>query len=473
MTLERNWRTAACVALFSLSMTTGCNPDDLVGEGELPPGAADPKDTQTPAGALRAYRAGLIAYRWAYGGPYYSLITTSALMTDELVSMDNFMPPDDYFDRRLIPEFSDERSEQGLTYGYANYITLYKNLQAARARTRVAAWLIRNFGADSSKVLAAHLDASEGYAVLHLAENFCSGVPLSTVDPDGYTLEPGSTTVETFERAIALFDTALATAGDSTRFTNFARMGKARALLGLGRYAEAAQLAAQVPDGFEYRLLFDSTVTGSNGDQSHDAANFMYGMNSFGASSPGMGDNEGVNGIDWLSSGDPRSEAAVYTSDYAGNPRYVPRRYSPTGDSPLVVAGWQEAQLIQAEAELAAGGSGWLDRLNALRAGAVFPPPLNDPEGDPQTLEPLADPGDPAARVDLLFRERAMWLHLSGQRLADYRRLVRQYDRDPASVYPRGSYHKGGTYGSDLTMPMPAAEREYNRLFTGCINRGA
>jgi hypothetical protein len=473
MTQRVTWRAAAVTSLLLVSLTAGCKPDDLVGEGELPTGVVDPKDTQTPAGALRAYRAGMISYRTAYGGPNGSLIVGVGLLTDELTALDNFYPPDDYFDRRVVPEFTDIRSETNLTYGYSNYIMIYRNLQAARAKTRVAAWLVRTFGADSSQALAAQLEATEGYATMQLAENFCSGVPLSTVDPDGYTLEPGSTTEEVFERAIALFDHAIATAGDSTRFADLARLGKARALMGLHRYSEASQLAALIPEGFAYRLRYDSTITGTNGDQSHDAANFMWQLAFEYSSGPGMADNEGVNGVDWMSSGDPRSEAATYSNDYSGNPRYVPRRYSPTGDSPLVVAGHIEARLIQAEADLAAGGSAWLGQLNALRAAAVFPPPANDPGGDPQTLAPLVDPGTADARVDLLFRERAMWLHLSGQRLSDLRRLVRQYGRDPNALFPRGLYHKGGTYGSEVTMPIPAEERTYNRLFTGCINRGA
>lgn len=473
MTQRVTWRAAAIMGVLLVNLTGGCKPDDLVGEGELPTGVGDPKDTQTAAGAMRAYRAGLISYRSAYGGPYASLIVGTGLMTDELTAMESFFPPDDYFDRRIVPEFSDTRSEQNLTYGYANYIQIYKNMQAARAKTRVAAWLLRNFGGDTLQVLAAQLDATEGYATLHLAENYCSGIPLSTVDPDGYTLESGSTTVEALERAIALFDNAIANAADSTHYADFARIGKARALMGLNRYAEAAQLAALIPDGFEYRLRYDSTITGTNGDQAHDAANFMFQLSSELSSGPGMSDNEGINGIDWMSGGDPRSEAATYSNDYSGNPRYVPRRYSPTGDSPLVVGGWIEARLIQAEADLAAGGTAWLDQLNALRAQATFPPPATDPDGDPQTLAPLVDPGSADARVDLLFRERAMWLHLSGQRLSDMRRLVRQYGRDPNDVFPRGLYKKGGTYGSEITWPMPAEERAYNPLFTGCINRGA
>lgn len=461
------------IAVLLLSSVVGCSPADLVGEGELPPGASDPKDTQTPAGAMRSYRAALIAYRTSFAGPSYSVVLTSALMADEMRSLESFVPFDDYMDRRVVPEYTEPRAEDQVTSGYATYFGMYRDIHSARAKSRVAAWLLRNFAPAVSPALAAQMDAMEGYADLHLAENFCSGIPLSTVDPDGYTLQSGSTTDEVFTQAMALFDTALVHAGDSTRILNFARVGKARALLGLGRYAEAAAAAAEVTDGFEYVIRFDSTVTGTNGEQSHDAANWMWLINDFGqAAGPGMSDNEGGNGIDWISSGDPRSEATVYSTDYSGNPRFTPRRYSPTGDSPLIAADWREAQLIQAEADLAVGG-GWLDRLNALRQDVTFPPAEDDTTGTPRTLDPLTDPGTPEARLDLLFRERALWLHMRGTRLGDLRRLVRQYGRDPGTVYPNGLFHKGGAYGSDVAMPIPAIERQYNPLFTGCIHRGA
>ena len=45
------------------------------------------------------------------------------------------------------------------------------------------------------------------------------------------------------------------------------------------------------------------------------------------------------------------------------------------------------------------------------------------------TLAALADPGTPAAREDLMFRERAFWLFGTGHRLGDMRRMIRQYGR--------------------------------------------
>src|SRR5581483_874628 len=100
-----------------------------------------------------------------------------------------------------------------------------------------------------------------------------------------------------------------------------------------------------------------------------------------------------------------------------------------------------EARLIEAEAALAAGDASWLTILNRLRTDGTFTtaphpgdPTVTDttwgpgvgavlfPNGLPG-LRPLTDPGTPAARVDLLFAERAAWLFLTGHRLGDMRRL--------------------------------------------------
>jgi len=79
-----------------------------------------------------------------------------------------------------------------------------------------------------------------------------------------------------------------------------------------------------------------------------------------------------------------------------------------------------------------------------------------------------------AADVDLLFQERGYWLFLTGHRQGDLRRLVRVYGRDPERVYPTGRYPGAfNIYGTDVTAPIPGAERLSNPLFTGCRSRGA
>jgi hypothetical protein len=86
-------------------------------------------------------------------------------------------------------------------------------------------------------------------------------------------------------------------------------------------------------------------------------------------------------------------------------------------------------------------------------------------------LAPLAEPGSDTARVSLLFRERAFWLFLTGHRQGDLRRLVRQYHRPQAAVYPVGTGTYGGTSRQAVDMPIPWKERERNPLFTGCLSR--
>ena len=75
------------------------------------------------------------------------------------------------------------------------------------------------------------------------------------------------------------------------------------------------------------------------------------------------------------------------------------------------------------------------------------------------SLPPLVLQATPAAQVDQLFKERAYWLFLTSHRLGDLRRLVRQYGRAVNTVFPNGSYFKGGTYGNNVNVPVPFQEQ--------------
>jgi hypothetical protein len=84
----------------------------------------------------------------------------------------------------------------------------------------------------------------------------------------------------------------------------------------------------------------------------------------------------------------------------------------------------------------------------------------------------LPTPASQDAATTLLFREKAFWTFGRGQRLPDLRRLVRQYGRDQANVFPTGVYFKGGNYGTDVNFPVPSSE-QVNPLFSGCLDRKA
>src|SRR5258707_1275561 len=55
-------------------------------------------------------------------------------------------------------------------------------------------------------------------------------------------------------------------------------------------------------------------------------------------------------------------------------------------------------------------------------------------------------------------------------RLGDMRRLMRQYSRTEAQVYPVGAWFKGGNFGDAIQMPVPFDEQN-NPNFVTCTNR--
>jgi len=476
-------------ALLVAATLAGCSPDKLAGNNQLPPDVPDPAQTETPAGAIAAYHSAIVALRTAFGSDAQSFIPVTGLLTDELRSGDvgwlTGASDAMLVDSRFMPE------DPGIGDDHITLFpvrTVYGLLQKTRGQTRQARGALLAYAPDSSHALVGHLDAIEGYTDVLLADLFCSGVPLSTLDFGGdFTYQPGSSTEEVYEHAAALFDSALALSADSVNVMNLARVGKGRALLALGQYAEAAQAVADVPDDFRYALEFSAAT--SPGTTSNDL-NRSFVFEDYGTSGGGMPvtmvDREGGNGLPYLASGDPRS-AWVSGPGNQGLALVRPVAYPLDGSGAIVLASGVEARLIQAEAQLQASDvASWLATLNRLRTDGTYDTQRN-PQDTTQTdtlwhagtggvagLQPLADPGTPDARVDLLFQERGYWLFLTGHRQGDLRRLVRDYGRNPEGVYPTGPYPGAfNTYGTDVTAPIPGAERVSNPLFTGCRSRGA
>lgn len=447
----RSWRLGAAAGLLVV-VATACSLADVAGTADPPSDLTDPAAMRTPSGAVAAYQSTIAQFATAFGGPEGYIVATG-LLSDELQDALYLGVPlagePTGLDPRRVPEETNPQLEFG------PHVETYSRLHRVRGQAREALGLLRDFAPAASPALRGHLYAMLGYSEVLLAELYCSGIPLSTLDYGAdYTPTRGFTTDEVLTHAVALFDSALTLSADSVRIVNLARLGRGRALLALGQMAEAAAAVADVPNDFRYTLSYTAASTAN-------ARNFAYSWS--GTWPYSVSNREGTNGLDYRDSGDPRTATQSAGFNSNGAALYGPAKYAADGSSPIVLADWVEARLIEAEAALAADNvTTWLGRLNLLRQTAITPP-----------LADTTDPGTPAGRLDLMYRERAFWLFLTGHRQGDLRRLIRYYGRAADQVYPAGPTSGTAQYGSDVTAPIPAAERVSNSLFTGCLSRGA
>jgi hypothetical protein len=316
-------------------------------------------------------------------------------------------------------------------------------------------------------VKVAELFLALGQAEAQLASDYCSGIPLS--NGAGTTIEWGNplTTDSVFKVAVASYDSGLVivpntvTAADAIRINRALRIGKARAFIVLKRYTEAAAVVAGIPSNYTYDHTF-APVTGDNAIWGQATSNRRYNV---GNNVEGNARNIPVaNNLDFFSAGDPRVPASyTVTSGTGGRPDTTRSQDGNTlsrtttiwlRDTPVPVFNGVDARLVEAEERYQAGDvPGMLAILNALRAA-----PQRHGTVTPSPMAALADPGTPAARVDLLFREKAFWTFSRGQRLGDLRRLIRDYGRTAANTFPEGTHYRGGTYGTDVNMPVPQQE---------------
>ena len=346
-----------------------------VGNPVLPAGVTDPNAYRTPEGAQQLYNNAVYTFAsvsvrngGGSSGSFVSYVVSSGLLTDELQAgnlngtLSNYLSAPvsvtDSIDARLFPEHE----------------KVYDALQNVRGVTSQALAALTMYAPATSPALRGHMFALDGYAELLLADLYCSGVPLSTVDFNAnFTYHPGSATTDVYQHALALFDTAVTLSTDSVRILNLARIGQARVLLALGRYAEAAQAVASVPTAFQYVFYANwNQGVGAAPNGSSLFASPDLGENNSTAPGVTVANSEGMNGLPYIASGDPRSRTEMFRAGVARNyfqPQYAPMKYGATAPTvaPVVVASGVEARLIEAEASLHAGAPDWLTTLNALR----------------------------------------------------------------------------------------------------------
>lgn len=417
-------RGRALVAVTGLAAFTACNLDVLT------PSVVPPEATSGES-ALPTLLAGVVGdFAVAYAGVNNGnsgegIVLNSGLFSDEFVSAD-------YFNTHLEVDNRDVHPPNSSNTGVMR--SLFRAWTSANAASARYASVAPNDPGHARTLSLA------GYVYTLVAEDYCSGVPFSTINEDG-TFNYGSplSTEDMLAAAVAKFDSAIsvATAAGDNRELYLAEVGKGRALLDAEQFDAAAAAVADVPDDYNFSTehsVIDPRT--ENGVYSLTHVNSRYTTL----------DQEGGNGLAFISADDPRVQFEdLGLSQFDSQTEiFAPTKYSGY-TSPVAIATGVEARLIEAEAALRGGNYPTaLGILDALRASS--------------SLTPLTPAVGTDAQVDQLFRERAFWLFATGHRMGDLRRLLKQYSRSAADIYPTGDYFKGAVYGDQVAFPVPQTE---------------
>src|SRR5258708_17202938 len=287
----------ACGALLTIGIAD-CSKDTLL--AVKTPDQITPAAVASAAGAQAQRVAGIGLFTRFFaadaGGGGVSINVTTAILGDEAFTARSGT---ESLDSRAQDPNSFPANAPSGAYGNA-YHGIVRDIRAVNAfPPTVAATKATQIG---------QLYLLDGYIFTLMAEAYCNGIPVSNVTDDA----PATTTfltVDLYNKALVLFDSALNTLSTSVGdqvFRNAARVGKARVNVDLGNYATAATLlgvggdgagSVAVPTAYAYNVEL-STSTALSVNAAYD---WMLATKNFGAS-----DKEGTNGLDYVSSKDPR-----------------------------------------------------------------------------------------------------------------------------------------------------------------------
>jgi hypothetical protein len=407
-------------------VVAGCNLDRVIAVQAPDRIVADSLETPANADILMAGAVG--DFECAYGA--YVFVT--GVSSDEIEVTSGLQAQESYDKRTFEPN--------GLRAAYAmatcnladfeSSLGVYRPLSTARWQADNLLKLLRRWTdaqVPDRKLLIAKAAAYAGYSYLLLGESMCAA---------SFDLSPPKTSAQIFALAEDRFTTAIDTARSigNTEFLDMALVGRARARLDLGRTADAAADARLVPPGFVKMANFSTS--------SPRRYNFAYSEQT----------DEGTlytieapfQNFMTMGVKDPRVPV-VNTGQVAPGvniPVWYQTKY-PTRNSPIPIARYEEAQLILAEADVAAGNrTEAVQIINALHARVGLPPYAST---------------DSAAIMNQIINERAAELFLEGHRFADINRY--NLPLNPPAGAP---YHKGGVYGNQRCYPYPTIESANN-----------
>src|SRR3989441_12729274 len=194
------------------------------------------------------------------GGTTEGQILLSGMLADELINTETF--PD-----RILADARQPQIES------ATLQTVFRNLHRARRSAEVAVQKFRQFADTTVDAGLLEMLALAGFTYVFFAENYCSGVPFSTVNDDGtLSFGPPLTAAQILDTAVARFNAALNAANalpasnTKTQLISLARVGKARPLVDkdTAQFAIADTVVASVATGFSYLVQHDENTTRQN-----------------------------------------------------------------------------------------------------------------------------------------------------------------------------------------------------------------
>ena len=418
------WRYVP-VVLFAAA-TVGCG--DVVSLEQEAPSRVVANDLYVPANAQLLVTSAISDYECALA----QYIVATGLVGDELIDSQLSQVGWDY-DRRTITAALPIYATTGCTAtqvpGYYTPISIAR-ATADKILTSLEGWSDEEV--PGRQGLIATAAAHAGFSLVLLAESACS----AALDAG-----PELTPAQLFTEAESRFTKAItaAQAANNTAILNMARVGRARARIGLKKYADAKADASLVPDAFVANATYSAAST-----RRENLVNTQQFRGLFSSVDP-LFRNLTVGGV-------PDSRVVVVDAGVVGHDRVTrvwrTTKY-PTIATPIPIASGDEAILITAEADVEANNvAAAVAGINKLRTKASLP----------------AYAGGTQAEVRAqLIDERRRELFLEGQRFGDIIRF--NIPQTPAAGTPFPA--KGGVYGTQICFPLPDIERNNNPTLAG------
>jgi starch-binding outer membrane protein, SusD/RagB family len=412
-------RVAAGV--LSLAITVGCT--EITTLEQQNPGQLSASTLYIPANAQLLVNGVIADFECGFA----RYVVGTATLVDELANAISSSSNFDY-DRRTLPTNATYGTG---TCGANQQAPIYAPFSITRAAgdtivARLEEWTDAQV-ANRTKLIG-QASAYTGFSLVLLGEAMCSAA---------INLGPELTSAQLFAEAKTRFDKAVtaATAANDATTLNFALLGRARALLNIGDEAAAAADAARVPANF---VVNTST----------DAVNLRRQNYAFAAINQSTWATVDPTFRDLTIEGVPDPRVAVTNANRNGTNGaaiWTANKYS-SFTSPMPVARYAEAQLIVAEARVAAGD---------LAGAAVA---INNARNTRTGMPQYSATGQTAEQVlAQIIEERRRELFLEGHRLGD----IRRYDL-PLQPAVGSAFPNGGQYGDQSCFPLPDVERINN-----------